>query len=143
LENRQWLLENADAPIRYNLEKTAKISGYLLQNSEVTAWLSRLAERSQSQVNEAPDYADNIGDIHGSHDYRMENILGKCWILGLSNGISTFAEKMEFILRFLNQHIQANPPDELSFGKIYHYRDCEKVLSCFLPFLGYHDYSLA
>jgi hypothetical protein len=60
--------------------------------------LPRLAERSQ---------ADNIGDIHGSHDYRMENILGKCRILGLSNEISAFAEKMEFILRFLNQHIQA------------------------------------
>jgi hypothetical protein len=69
----------------------------------------------------------------------MENILGKCWILGLTKEISAFAEKMEFILRFLYRHIQVNPPDELSFGKIYHYRDCEKVLSCFLPFLGYHE----
>ena len=127
--NRQWLLENAGTPIICNLDKTAETAELLLQNVEVSAWLSRLAERSQ---------ADNIGDIHGSHDYRIENILGKCWILGLSKEISAFAERMEFILHFLNQHIQVNPPDELSFGKIYHFRDCEKVLSCFLPFLGYH-----
>ena len=128
--NRQWLLENADAPIRYNLDITSENAELLLQNSEVSAWLSCLTERSQ---------ADNIGDIHGSHDYCMENILGKCWILGLSKDISVFHERMKFIVRFLNQHFQATPPDDLSFGKIYHYRDCEKVLSCFLPFLGYHN----
>jgi len=128
--NRQWLLDNAGAPIRYILDKTAENAGLMLQNSEVSSWLPRLSERSQ---------ADNIGAIHGSHDYRMENILGKCWILGLSKKMPIFHENMEFILRFLNRHIQTTPPDELSFGKIYHFRDSEKVLSCFLPFLGYHD----
>ncbi|MDR0293285.1 MAG: hypothetical protein LBH95_03935 [Oscillospiraceae bacterium] len=121
MTNRQWLLENADVTISYILEKPTEAPESLLQNGEVSVWLSRLAERSQT---------DNIGDIHGSHDYRMENILGKCWILGLSNEISAFAEKMEFILRFLNQHIQLTPPDESGFGRIYHFRDYEKVLSC-------------
>ena len=69
----------------------------------------------------------------------MENILVKCWILGLSKSISVFDKHIEFILRFLNRHIHTAPPDELSFGKIYHFRDCEKILSCFLPFFGYHD----
>jgi len=37
-----WLLENADAPIRYNLDKTARNAELLLKNSEVEAWWSRL-----------------------------------------------------------------------------------------------------
>lgn len=128
--DKVWLLKAADVPIRYNLFRKAEDVEHLLQNREVSSWLSRLAERSQD---------DNIGQIHGSHDYRMENILGKCWILGLSRGISTFADKMAFITDYLNHHIQTAPADDLSFGKIYHYRDNEKVLSCFLPFLGYYD----
>ena len=128
--NTQWLLENADLPIQINLTKDYVDSERLLQNKEVSEWFSRLEERS---------LADNIGDIHGSHDYRMENILGKCWILGLSKSNEKFAEKIEFITRFLNRHIQTAPPAELSFSKLYHFRDCEKVLGCFLPLLGYHD----
>ena len=69
----------------------------------------------------------------------MENILGKCWVLGLSKRISLFDENMSFILQYLNHHIHMTPPDELSFGKIYYFRDHEKLLACFLPFLGYHD----
>jgi hypothetical protein len=100
------------------------------QNAEVAVWLARLAERSNS---------NEIGAIHGSHDYRMENILGKCWILGLNRKIPMFDESVGFILEYLNRHIQAPPTGELSFGKLYHYRDCEKVLACFLPLLGYYD----
>jgi hypothetical protein len=50
-----------------------------------------------------------------------------------------FDESIGFILEYLNRHIQAPPTDELGFGKLYHYRDCEKVLACFLPLLGYYD----
>jgi len=128
--NRQWLLQNADAPIRNNLNKFEENAECLFQNSETSAWFKRLAERSQS---------DYIGDIHGSHDYRMENILGKCWILGLSKGVQQFADNMVFIIDYLNRHIQTAPADDLSFGMIYHFRDYEKVLGCFLPFLGYYD----
>ena len=128
--NSQWLLQNAGAPIKYNLEKNAEDAGRLLQNEEAAAWFARLAERAET---------DEIGAIHGSHDYRMENILGKCWILGFSINIRPFADKMEFILRYLDKRVGETPPEELSFSKIYHYRDCEKVLACFLPFLGYRD----
>lgn len=126
--NKAWLLETADIPIRYNLNANDDIK-MLFQNCEVSAWFSNLAERSQ---------ANDIGAIHGSHDYRMENILGKCWVMGLSKKISVFDENIKFILHYLNQHIQT-PPSELSFEKIYHFRDHEKVLACFLPLLGYHD----
>jgi hypothetical protein len=68
----------------------------------------------------------------------MENILGKCWILGLTKDMTAFNNAMEFILRYLNAHIQTSPPVEPGFAKIYHFRDYEKVLACFLPFLGYH-----
>lgn len=69
----------------------------------------------------------------------MENILGKCWILGLKKQIDPFAENITFILNHLNHHIQLNPAKELTFDKLYHYRDYEKVLCCFLPFLGFYD----
>jgi len=130
MKNMQWLINTADTPIKNILGENTENTDDLLQNIEVSEWFSRLSERSG---------ANNIGDIHGSHDYRMENILGKCWILGLSKDIQPFAEHMEFITQFLNQHIGANPSDELSFGKIYHYRDHEKVLCSFLPFLGFGD----
>jgi len=128
--NKEWLLETADTPIQRILGESNVNAELLLQNDEVSIWISRLSERSG---------ANNIGDIHGSYDYRMENILGKCSVLGLSKNIQPFAESMEFILRYLNQHTQLTPADELSFGKIYHYRDHEKVLASFLPLLGYYD----
>lgn len=128
--NKEWLLENAEMPIRYNLTHNNNDIENLLLNEEVSNWLLRLSERAKGE---------NIGDIHGSHDYRIENILGKCMILGLQKNIDVFAENMEFILEFLNKHIQTTFPKELSFEKIYHYRDCEKVLSCFLPLLGFFE----
>lgn len=128
--NISWLLEKANIPIVNNLNENKENYTELLQNSEVQYWISRISERSQSKY---------LGDIHGSHDYRMENILGKCWILGLSRKIDQFAENIMFILDYLNKHINYVPEKGLSFGTIYHYRDQEKVLCSFLPFLGYHD----
>lgn len=128
--NRQWLLETADVPICYNLTKDIECGKSLLQNGEVSDWFCRLAERSVTE---------DIGEIHGSHNYRMENILGKCWILGLEKNIQPFSEKMKFIISFLNQHVETALSDALSFGKLYHYRDYEKVLCCFLPLLGFQD----
>jgi len=129
--NTDWLLENADVPIKYNLCKE-KITEALFRNAEVSEWISRIEERSRSGV---------IGDIHGSHDYRMENILGKCWILGMSRQCGRFAESMTFILKFLEQQVQSDPVNESGFARIYHYRDCEKVLCCFLPLLGFYNES--
>lgn len=128
--NTSWLLESADTPIKYNLCKEKNDIEELFHNTEVFGWISRLTERSES---------DNIGDIHGSHDYRMENILGKCWILGMSNRSERFAEKMTFIIKYLENQIQSDSVNENGFGRIYHYRDHEKVLCCFLPFLGFYN----
>lgn len=67
--NRRWLLENADVPIRYILTKDANYLDTLLENHEVQYWLSHLKKRSDE---------NNVHAIHGSHDFRMENVLGKC-----------------------------------------------------------------
>ncbi len=128
--NTSWLLENADIPIRYILDKEKRDIEELFLNDEVSSWISRIAERSE---------ANNIGDIHGSHDYRMENILGKCWILGLSKQSDRFAEHITFILKYIERQIQSAPVNESGFGRLYHYRDCQKVLCSFLPLLGFCD----
>ena len=128
--NKDWLMENANVPIKYIITHNSEYVKSFLKNIEVENWLEKLSERSNY---------NNIGAIHGSHDYRMENILGKCWVLGLSSNIQTFSNTIDFILKYLNDHINTTPHNELSFGKIYHYRDYEKVLSCFLPFLGFEN----
>jgi hypothetical protein len=130
MNSKEWLIVNADTPIKYILTKDKKYLENLLENFEVTYWLSQLKPRVENK---------NIGDIHGSHDYRMENILGKCWILGLSKTIPVFSQYLKFIIDFLNRHTNEPHDDKLSFNKIYSYRDYEKVLACFLPMLGFFD----
>lgn len=56
--NKEWLLDNAQLPIKYNLTNDDKDIEKLLLNEEVSNWLSRLSERAAD---------NNIGDIHGSH----------------------------------------------------------------------------
>jgi hypothetical protein len=126
--NTDWLLDNSDFPIKYLLTKDRSYIKKFMENHEVQYWLSQLKQRSGNA---------ELGEIHGSHDYRMENILGKCWILGLSKAIPVFAHYMDFIINYLNNHIKESREDKLSFTKIYSYRDYETVLSCFLPMLGY------
>lgn len=128
--NLDWLLNNSDIPIKYILTKDKIYSEKIIENYEVQYWLSQLKLKWENS---------ELGDIHGSHDYRMENILGKCYILGLSNKIPIFSNYMKFIIDFLSNHIKKPNENTLSFGKIYSYRDYETVLSCFLPMLGYYD----
>ncbi|MDL2234344.1 hypothetical protein LJC63_12320 [Ruminococcaceae bacterium OttesenSCG-928-L11] len=128
--NETWLLENSNILIKHIFKKDGDYHNELLINDEVQYWLSQLKSRWEN---------NEIGAVHGSHDYRMENILGKCSILGLSKEIPVFNQYMKFILDFLNRHINKLNDNELSFGKICSYRDYETVLSCFLPMLGYTD----
>lgn len=43
------------------------------------------------------------------------------------------------ILDFLNDHVRNPHHGELTFDKMYSFRDYETVLACFLPLLGYRD----
>ena len=105
--NEQWLIQISDLPIRHNLgEKVVDFTEWM-KNEEVSYWYSRLKERCD---------AKELGDIHGSHDYRMENILGKCAILGLSKEQEPVSDCMEFIIDFLHQHITQPKSEELTIG---------------------------
>ena len=126
-DNTVWLLAHAGAVIRYIL--TGEGAAEAAENAEAQAWLARLGERAATET---------LGAIHGSHDYRMENILGKCTILGLTRDMPALAESTAFLLRFLDKHTQRDDSAEpLSFGGIYANHDYETVLACFLPMLGY------
>ena len=130
--NIEWLLENAASPIKYILTNNKKYIPEVLENFEVKYWLEKLKNRADNK---------DLSAVHGSHDYRYENIIGKCSILGLSKEIAEFNENIKFILDFLSEHIKNKNIEfePLSFGKMYAYRDYETILACFLPMLGYQD----
>ncbi|MDR1533204.1 MAG: hypothetical protein LBS62_13665 [Clostridiales bacterium] len=130
MSNRKWLLENADVPIRYNLVHEQSLVEGLLSNEEVSAWLQRLAGRVAAR---------DLSNIHGSHDYRYENIMKKCFILGLNAAIPQFDSSARFFIDFLSRHITETYGEVLTFGKMYAYRDYETILACCLPFFGYCD----
>ena len=128
--NREWLADNADVPICYALTHDTSLTDSLMENAEVKYWLDTLSYRVAT---------NNLGDIHGSHDYRYENIIGKCFILGLNSDIPQFDVMMRFFINFLDTHITKKYDSPLTFGKIYQFRDYETIMSCYLPFLGYHN----
>lgn len=128
--NRDWLIENADIPIRYNLTRDSSYLEKFFQNDEVDYWFSKLSDRVNCK---------NLSDIHGGHDYRYENIIGKCFILGFNKDIPQFDALIHYFIDFLDQHIKNKYDSKLTFGKMYQYRDYETILSCYLPFLGYAD----
>lgn len=125
---KEWLLENADYPIKYNLTQDASYIEKMLENEEVKAWVNRLTNRVLS---------NDLSNIHGGHDYRYENIIGKCFILGLNSKISPFDFAMRFFINFLDKHITRTHDEKLTFGKMYQYRDYETIIACYMPFLGY------
>ena len=59
--------------------------------------------------------------------------------LGMSKQLDRFAENIDFILKHLETQVQSDPFSDTGFGRIYHYRDHEKVLCCFLPLLGFYS----
>ncbi|MCL2776250.1 MAG: hypothetical protein FWD71_23355 [Oscillospiraceae bacterium] len=126
--NKEWLLENAGYPIKYSLTQEQSYIAPMLENEEVKAWLGRLTDRVM---------CNDLSNIHGSHDYRYENIVGKCFILGLNAKVPPFDLGIRFFIDFLDKHIPNTYDDKLTFGKMYQYRDYETILACYMPFLGY------
>ncbi|HCS72530.1 MAG TPA: hypothetical protein DIW17_01460 [Clostridiales bacterium] len=128
MTNCEWLLENASAPIRYNLAQDQSLVDELLSNDEVLAWMQKLIVRVDAQ---------DLSNIHGSHDYRYENIIKKSFILGLNRDIPQFDCLIRFFINFLDEHIMKTYVDTLTFGKMYAFRDYETILVCYLAFMGY------
>lgn len=82
-DNKSWLIEHGDIPIRYQLTHNKYLIDGLLSNEECKYWLGQLKKKVNNH---------DLTNIHGSHDYRTENILGKCW-LQLRFCFSTFVLK--------------------------------------------------
>jgi hypothetical protein len=92
-----WLMDNADAPIRYRIareflrdEKIAKdIEEELIENPAVTLWLKNLKPQTPPQ---------HWSMEHGSFDFCLENALPKIVQLGLHGGLPQVKDALEFYL---------------------------------------------
>jgi len=108
----EWLLENADAPIRYRVlreflkdEKAAKkMENELLENAEVKKWLKNLKPENPPQSRHM---------FHGSFDFCLENAMAKAVKLGLhadlsqmQNAVSYYVDVMKGcnIIPYRNRH---------------------------------------
>jgi hypothetical protein len=109
---------------RYNLTRDRSLVDELLTNHEVAAWLQRLSDRVAAR---------DLSGIHGSFDYCYENIMKKCFILGLNADIPQFDRLVRFFIEFLDGHITKTHGDTLTIDKMYAYRDYETLLACYLP----------
>ncbi|MCL2519361.1 MAG: hypothetical protein FWF15_12440 [Oscillospiraceae bacterium] len=97
-----WLLEKAEAPIRYRVARellkderlAKKIEPELLEYPLVQKWLKNLSEHY---------------NIHGSFDLCLENAIPKLVQLGLHGGLQSLTEAAEiYINRFEEKWISAN-----------------------------------
>jgi len=90
-----WLMDNADAPIRYRLAReflcdgraAKRIEPELLGNREVRKWLNNLKPETPPQ---------SYWMIHGSFDFCLENSVLKAVQLGLHAGFSQVAEAVTY-----------------------------------------------
>jgi hypothetical protein len=127
-DNKTWLIEHGDIPIQYQLTHNKDLIEGLLKNVECNYWLGQLKQKVSNS---------DMSNIHGSHDYRTENILGKCWLLGMRREVIEFDALMKMYIDFLDVHVNTQHKNGTTYQRIYAYYDYETVLSCFLPFLGY------
>ena len=99
----EWLLGNADAPIRYrvarellNDDATAKqIEPELLDNPIVVKWLKFLKPESPPQHHSME---------HGSFDFCLENAILKAVQLGLHAGLPTVVDAIEYYMDKIREH---------------------------------------
>lgn len=135
MSNIEWLKEVADYPIRCNLKymQNEKVSllyeERLLEHPQIQYWLNQLKEATSRPVSK----------IHGSHDYRYENIMGKLFQLGIRSNMETFNQYMVVYLDFLNDHIKRERCKDIYFGEIYANYDYELIIATFLSMIGYKD----
>jgi|GEM_PF-601107 len=100
-----WLMHNADAPIRYRVAReilkeahTAKsIEAELLENPVVCLWLKNLAST-------APLQHRATSMEHGSMDACLENALYKCARLGLHGGLKPLVDAVEYYIETIGNH---------------------------------------
>lgn len=124
-----WLIENGGELLKFKLgDLNIKEESILLQNKELNYWYNQLKEYSEFK---------KIENIHGSHDYRLENILGKLWLLGMNSRIDFFRNSVQYMLTFLHKQLTLPRQEEVTFAKLYSYHDYETVLASLLSLCGF------
>ena len=107
-----WLMDNADAPIRYRVarellkdEKTAKnIESELFEHKEVQKWLVNLRNENPTGV---------WCYEHGCRDVCLENALPKLVQLGLHGGLKELTDAAGFYFdRLKNEYSKENYPNK-------------------------------
>jgi len=99
-----WLLTNADAPIRYRVTRellgeintAKKIETELIENPVVKLWLKNLKPQSPPQHHSM---------IHGSFDFYLENALLKAVQLGLHAGIHQLSDAISYYTTIISHDI--------------------------------------
>jgi len=92
-----WLIDNADAPIRYRTARellkdddaAKKVESELLENATVQKWLANLKPHNPPQ---------HRGMEHGCFDFCLENAMPKCVQLGLHGGMPQIQDAVKFYI---------------------------------------------
>ena len=108
----EWLMNNADVPIRYRVarellcdNKTAKkLEPELLENPVVAQWLKNLKPKNPPQHRSME---------HGSFDFCLENAMSKIVQLGLHFGMPCVKDASQYYIDKINQY-----PVEMPFRSI-------------------------
>ena len=124
-----WLMDNADAPIRYRVareilkdEKAAKaIESELFNNLNIQKWLTNLKSHNPPQHHSM---------VHGSFDFCLENSMPKCAKLGLHGEMPQMKEAAWLYLERIKGKHNHKPVREL-FNEI--------LIANFLTSAGYKD----
>ncbi len=109
----QWLLENADIPVKYRVlrelcrdsEAARQIEEEYLSHPEVARWLSNLKQEGK-QPRER---------YHGCLDAHFENAIQKCAQLGMHAGLAAVRDAAGFFLGELEKNA-ANPQKRKMIG---------------------------
>ncbi|MCL2703050.1 MAG: hypothetical protein FWE91_05515 [Defluviitaleaceae bacterium] len=104
----EWLLENADAPIRYRVARellidyklAKKIENDLLENVSVQFWMNKLKPQNPPQSNNM---------AHGSLDYFLENAMIKLTQLGLRAEFPRVADAARYYLEIMRNALLIKP----------------------------------
>jgi hypothetical protein len=111
-----WLMDNADAPIRYRVarellkdEKAAKkIESELFEHKEVQKWLANLKPHDPPQ---------HWNMEHGCFDFNIENAMSKCVHLGLHGDMPQMRDAVGFYINKKMKNAYATKPCRFQFNE--------------------------
>jgi len=129
----EWLLENADAPIRYRIAReflkeekmVLQIESELLDNSIVKLWLKNL------KPNEPPQHR---WMVNGCNDFNLENAMTKCVQLGLHAGLPQVTDAVSYYLNIFKN----SPAPKRKYSKNDTIINLEHIAN-YLTLAGFQD----